>query len=88
MLPGVDGLSYKEKLDRLGLFSREHRRLRGDLLEVYKIMRGLDQLDRQYFFPKVGECKTRGHRLKVRGERYKRVQKGIFFSHRGGEFLK
>ena len=52
MLQGLDGLSYKERLDRLGLFSLERRRLRGDLIEVYKIMRGIDQLDSQYFSPK------------------------------------
>ena len=40
MLPGLDGLTYKERLDRLGLFSQERRRLRGDLVEVYKIMGG------------------------------------------------
>ena len=51
MLPGFDGLSYKE---RLGLFSLERGRLRGDLIEVYKIMRGIDQLDSQYLFPIVG----------------------------------
>ena len=75
-------MSYKERLDRLGLFSLERRRLRGDLMEVYKIMRGTDQLDSQYLFPKVGESKTREHRFKVRGERYKRVQKGNFFTQR------
>ena len=56
--------------------------LRGDLIEVYKIMRGTDQLDSQYLFPKVGESKTRGHRFKVRGERYKRVQRDNFFTQR------
>ena len=44
MLPGLDGLSYKERLDRLGLFSLQRRRLRGDLIEVYKTKRGTDQL--------------------------------------------
>ena len=39
MLPGLDGLSYKERLDRLGLFSLRRRRLRGELMEAYKIMR-------------------------------------------------
>eukprot|EP00061_Rhincodon_typus_P011382 g36338.t1 len=38
MLPGMEGLSYKE---RLGLFSLECRRLRVDLIEFYKILRGI-----------------------------------------------
>ena len=80
MLPTVDGLSYKGRLDRLGLLYLERRSLRGDLIEVYKIMRGIDQQDSQYLFTKVGESKTKGHGFKVRGERYKRVQRGNFFS--------
>ena len=36
MQSGLDGLSYKERLDRLGLFSLERRRLWGDHIEVYK----------------------------------------------------
>eukprot|EP00061_Rhincodon_typus_P013426 g39796.t1 len=38
MLPG---LSNRERLDKLGLFSLERQRLRDDLIEVYKIMRGM-----------------------------------------------
>ena len=51
-------------------------------LEVHKIMRGIDQLDSQYLFAKVGESKTRENRFKVRGERYKRIQRGNFFTQR------
>eukprot|EP00061_Rhincodon_typus_P003400 g19998.t1 len=40
-LLGMDGLSYKERLDKLGLFPLEDRSLRGDHIEVYKIMRGI-----------------------------------------------
>ena len=88
MLLGLHGLSYKERLDRLGFHSLECRRLRGDLIEVYKIMRGIDQLDSQYLSPKVGESKTGGHRFKVRGERYKRIHpEGQFFHTEGGECL-
>ena len=75
-------MGYKERLDRLRLFSLECRRHRDDLIEVYKITRGIDQLDSQHIFPKVGESKTRGHRFKVRGERYKSVQRGSFFTQR------
>ena len=37
-------------------------RLRGDLIEVYKIMRGMDRVDSQKLFPRVEESITRGHR--------------------------
>eukprot|EP00061_Rhincodon_typus_P003416 g20031.t1 len=40
---GMEGLSYKERLNRLGLFLLERRRLRGDLIEAYKIMRCIDK---------------------------------------------
>eukprot|EP00061_Rhincodon_typus_P004210 g22010.t1 len=43
MLPELEGLSYRERLNRLGLFSLECRRLRDNLKEVYKIMRGMDR---------------------------------------------
>eukprot|EP00061_Rhincodon_typus_P005649 g25423.t1 len=43
MLLGLEGLSYRERLNRLGLFSLEHWRLRGNRIEVYKIMRGMDR---------------------------------------------
>eukprot|EP00061_Rhincodon_typus_P007525 g29295.t1 len=41
---------------------RIDKRLRGDLTEVYKIMRGMDRVNGQGLFPTVGESKTGGHR--------------------------
>ena len=51
MLPGMEGISHEERLEKLGLFSLERQRLRGDLIEVYKMMRGMDRVDSQKRFP-------------------------------------
>ena len=81
MLPGccLEGMSYEERLDKLGLFSLERRRLRGDLIEVYKVMSGMDRVDSQMLFPRVEKSSTRGHRFKVRGEKFRGDVQGKFF---------
>ena len=43
-------------------------------------MRGIDKVDSQHLFPKVGESKTIGHRFK--GRDTKSVQRGNFFTQR------
>ena len=55
MLAGMGGISYEERLEKLGLFSSERRRLRGNLIEVYKMMRGMDIVDSQKLFPRLEE---------------------------------
>lgn len=40
-LPVLENFSYEEKLDRKTLFALEQKRLKGDLIGVYKIMRSL-----------------------------------------------
>ena len=73
MLPGIVHLSYEETLSRLGLFSLEQRRLRGNLIEVCKIMRDMDKVDKEHLFPLVEGSVTSGHKLKVRGGRFREI---------------
>ena len=66
LIPGMAGLSYEERLSRLGLYSLEFRRMRGDLIETYKILTGLDRVDSERMFPMMGESRTRGHSSRIR----------------------
>jgi len=85
MLPGMEDISYEERLEKRGLFSLERRRLRCDLIEVYKIMRGMDRVDSQKPFPRVEESITggwgggRGDSFKVRRTTFIVVVQGTFF---------
>ena len=36
---------YEERLKRLGMFSLRHRRLRGDIIEVFKMIHGIDKVN-------------------------------------------
>jgi len=48
-------------LSRLGLDSLEFRRLRGDLIETYWILRGgVDRVDTERLFTLVGESRREG----------------------------
>ena len=41
LIPELRELAYEERLSRPGLYSFEFRRMRGDLIETYKIMKGI-----------------------------------------------
>ena len=65
---GVRAVAYEE---RLGLDLLEFRRMRGDLIETYKIMKGIDKIEAGKLFPLAGETRPRGHSLKIRGSRFR-----------------
>ena len=70
MLPDLKNMSYPERLKILGLTTLESRRLRGDLTEVFKIVKGFITLTGIYFFHRdIGVC--RGHSEKLHKHTFK-----------------
>ena len=49
MVVGLEGLEYEEKLKKLNLLSLVDRRLRGDVIQVWKWFNGLSLMDRSMF---------------------------------------
>ena len=83
MLPGFQQLSYRERLNELGLYSLVRRRLRGVLIEVFKMMKGIDRVDVAKLFPLwVGKIRTRGHDLRIKGPKFRGNMRGNFFTQR------
>ena len=41
MFPGLKSLPYEQRLNKLGLWTFEERRNRADLLEIFKLIKGL-----------------------------------------------
>ena len=61
LIPGLRDLTYEERLKECGLTTLETRRLRGDQIEVFKILNGYENIDSNLFF-QIKESKiTRGH---------------------------
>ena len=73
-------LAYEDRLSRQGLYSLEFRRIRGDLIETYKVMKRIDKIEAGKLFPLAGETRTRGHGLKIRGSRFRTELRRNFFT--------
>jgi hypothetical protein len=76
------GLSYNNRLDRVGLITLEKRRLRGDLIQVFKLIKGIDKIDYNTFFQVIVNSRTRGHRFKIVKVRARLDIRNKFFSQR------
>ena len=45
MILGLRNLSYEERLKRLGMFSLRRRRLKDDMIEVFRRIHGIDKVN-------------------------------------------
>ena len=62
MIPGLRYLSYESCLFQCGLTTLETRRLRGDQIEVFKIVNGYEDVDKNMFFKLKEGSRTKGHK--------------------------
>ena len=63
MIQKLRNISYEMRLKECGLTTLETRRLRGDQIEVLKILNGYENIDRNIFFSVKEERRTRGKTL-------------------------
>jgi ribonuclease P/MRP protein subunit RPP40 len=73
--------TYENRFKKLHLTSMETRRLRGDLLEMFKMFKGMDNLDVHKFF-QFTNAPTRGHSLKLVKHSCNLDIRKFSFSHR------
>ena len=66
---------------KTGLITLEHRRQRGDLIEVFKITNGLVKVDSRTFF-NMSSRQSRGHRYKLEKPRVRLDMRKHFFANR------
>ena len=62
LVHGFDKMPYEQRLTALGLYSLQRRRLRGDLIETYKILTGKEKIKSDQLFQKATTTELRGHR--------------------------
>lgn len=82
MIPDFRNLPYEQRLAETKLWSLEDRRVRADLVEVYKIVHGLSTVRFDTFFELSHNDRTRGHSLKLNKRRVQLNLRQHFFSER------
>ena len=81
MIPELRDLSYESRLLQCGL-TLETRILRGDQIEVFKIVNGYEGVDRNMFFKLKEGSRTRGHRTALVKEQCRLDMRKYSFSQR------
>ena len=82
MVHSIRHLNYSDRMGELGLPSLQYRRTRADLIEVFKILNGIDNCDKSQLFHTQPLQKTRGHRQKLFKRQFRLDLRKHFFSQR------
>ena len=82
MIPSLRNKTYEDRLKELDLFPLQHRRVRGDLIQVFKIIKGIDNMDYTKYFSIDRSGYTRGNGCKIIGKSFNSNESKNFFFNR------
>lgn len=82
MIPRLRNRPYEERLKELKLFSLSTRRLRGDLIETFKMFRGFDNVNIHHYLNVNQASMTRNNGFKITGKHFRSHEAKYFFFNR------
>jgi len=84
LVPKLRKYSYQVRLQKLGLTTLKDRRERGDMIEVYKLLTGREQIDynKQFFTQAQNHYDLRGHEMKLIKKRTRLDTRKFYFNQR------
>ena len=83
MIPRLRNSPYEQRLQELKLFSLSKRRMRGDLIEVFKIFKGFDNINAEdYFTVDRSNITRKRNSFKIIGKRFLSNEAKHFFFNR------
>ena len=82
LIEGLRNMSYSERLPHTGLISMKKRRVRGDLMQVFKMLLIKDRVDLNNFFQMQSSNRTRGHNCRIVKQRSHLDIRQYFFSQK------
>ena len=81
LIPSIRHLGYVRRLERLNLYSLEKRRLTGQLIETFKMLKSVNNIDYRQLFT-FSNNRTRSNGWKLELKRFNTSQCGNFFTYK------